>query len=144
MVCCCQDWYRMIDDNVALPTIKESPLLNEGFVHQNVNVPGPVTVVCKVDVAEEYTSPLVAAETPSWVVVVSEYQPPYCPLVVQVRFVVLRAWANVCPRTTDGVITKAVIRASSPKHCAGFKATWGTESWLLVLLILFCIVPDSA
>src|ERR1035437_3013139 len=102
MVCCCQDWYRMIDVSVALPTIKESWLSKEGFVHQNVNVPGPVTVVCKVDVEMEATLPLVAAETPSWVVVVSEDHPrePKVPLVVQVRFVVLRALASVCTRTT--------------------------------------------
>ena len=50
--------------------------LNEGFVHQNVNVPGPFTVVCKVDVLREYTIPLSAAETPSRVVLVSEYHPP--------------------------------------------------------------------
>jgi hypothetical protein len=130
----------MIYVNVTPPTVKESLLSNEGFVHQNVNVPGPVTVVCKVDVPLECTLPLSAAETPSWVVVVSEYHPPKAPLVVQVRFVVLRAWANVCPRTTGGVITKAVIRASSPKHCAGFNATRARENWLLMLLILFCIV----
>src|ERR1039458_8864467 len=144
MVCRCHDEYAMINASGVPPALKVSLLSTEGFFHQNVNVPGPVTVVCKVDVWEEVSPPLSAAETPSWVVVVSEDHPvePKVPLVVQVRFVVLRAWASVCPRTTGGVITKAVIRASSPKHCAGFNATW--ESWLLVSLILCCILPDSA
>ena len=65
-----------MDDSVVPFALKVSWFSEEGFDHQNDKVPGPVTVVCRVEVAMEVTLPLSAAETPSWVVVVCADQPP--------------------------------------------------------------------
>src|ERR1019366_635515 len=114
----------MMFAKLAPLTLNESWLFSEGFIHQNVNVPGPFTVVRGGEVADGVlTCPLSAAETPSWVVLASADQPnePLVPLVVQVRFVALRACASVCPCTAGGPMIKA-LTASQLKHCMALDA----------------------
>ena len=51
---------------VVLLVLKESQLFKEASDHQKLKVPGPVTVVCTMDVWEaKWTVLLCAADTPS-------------------------------------------------------------------------------
>ena len=55
---------------VVAPAMNERRLLTDEDRHQNVKVPGPVTVVCRVEEIEALvTVPLCTALTPSCVVV---------------------------------------------------------------------------
>jgi len=106
--------------SVSDAALKRRVLWDEGFLHQKVNVPGPVTVVCKVDVVEAPgIVPLVAQDTPSWgeEVVVDHPKEVPVPLVVQVRFVALRAWPNVAPCRRSGIAPKAATRSNRANRC---------------------------
>src|ERR1035437_1294733 len=110
--------------NVTPPALKERrfPMPASGdsddSFHQNVNVPGPVTVVCRMDdepVTNTY--PLCAADTPSCVVAPSaNHVPPLpVPLVVQVRLVALRASPNCASADTE-TINNSAIETQNPRR----------------------------
>jgi hypothetical protein len=93
--------------------MKERARKREGFRHQKLSVPGPVSVVCKVEVEEPERLRLVASEVPLWgeVVVAAQPNEEPVPLVVHVRFVASRASPRVWPREMTGLRTEPMNKA---------------------------------
>src|SRR5664279_4592328 len=98
MVFCCQPVVELTLTETLLWLDENESVFGNGLVgganiHQNVNFPGPVTVLCRAEDCPLFMSPLCTASIPSWVVVVSGNQFELPPL-IQVKSVVFNAVAK--------------------------------------------------